>query len=84
MTQIELTSLSDSVPVSHPKDFGAGVEAIAHTMSVSSDTLEDEVEPFLLRSEYVIRTQRGRCATSKAYEMLKLFNPNKDSGSQKP
>lgn len=54
----------------------AGVEAIAHTMSVSADTLEDEVEPFLLRSEYVIRTQRGRCATSKAYQMLKLFNPN--------
>jgi len=62
----------------------AGVEAIAHTMSVSSDTLEDEVEPFLLRSEYVIRTQRGRCATGKAYEMLKLFNPNKDAGNQKP
>ena len=62
----------------------AGVEAIAHTMSVSSDTLEDEVEPFLLRSEYVIRTQRGRCATAKAYEMLKLFNPNKDAGNQKP
>jgi hypothetical protein len=25
-----------------------GLEAMAHTMSVSSDTLEDEVEPFLL------------------------------------
>jgi len=58
----------------------AGVEAIAHTMSVSADTLEDEVEPFLLRSEYVIRTQRGRCATSKAFELLKLFNPNKETG----
>jgi holliday junction DNA helicase RuvB len=57
----------------------AGVEAIAHTMSVSADTLEDEVEPFLLRSEYVIRTQRGRCATAKAYLMLKLFNPNQGS-----
>ena len=54
----------------------AGVEAIAHTMSVSADTLEDEVEPFLLRSEYLIRTQRGRCATAKAYQLLKLFNPN--------
>jgi holliday junction DNA helicase RuvB len=52
----------------------AGVEAIAHTMSVSVDTLEDEVEPFLLRSEYLIRTQRGRCATSKAFSLLNL-NP---------
>ena len=50
----------------------AGLEAIAHTMSVSSDTLEDEVEPFLLRSEYLIRTQRGRCATAKAFALLNL------------
>ncbi|MEC8475460.1 MAG: Holliday junction branch migration DNA helicase RuvB, partial [Planctomycetota bacterium] len=33
-----------------------GLEAIAHTMNVSSDTLEDEVEPFLLRSELMVRT----------------------------
>jgi Holliday junction DNA helicase RuvB len=38
----------------------AGLEAIAHTMSVSPDTLEDEVEPFLLRSGLIVRTQRGR------------------------
>ena len=48
----------------------AGLEAIAHTMNVSSDTLEDEVEPFLLRSELIVRTRRGRIATPKAYEHL--------------
>lgn len=48
----------------------AGLEAIAHTMSVSSDTLEDEVEPFLLRSELIVRTSRGRCATPTAFEHL--------------
>ena len=48
----------------------AGLDAIAHTMSVSSDTLEDEVEPFLLRSELIIRTQRGRMATPKATTIL--------------
>jgi holliday junction DNA helicase RuvB len=48
----------------------AGVDAIAHTMSVSPDTLEDEVEPFLLRSEYIVRTQRGRCATPKTFAMF--------------
>ncbi len=48
----------------------AGVENIAHTMSVSSDTLEDEVEPFLLRSELIIRTPRGRCATQKAFALF--------------
>src|SRR5262249_7730931 len=35
-----------------------GVEAVAHTMNTSPDTLSDEVEPFLLRSELVIRTPR--------------------------
>ncbi len=48
----------------------AGLEAIAHTMNVSSDTLEDEVEPFLLRSELIVRTRRGRIATEKAYRHL--------------
>ena len=50
----------------------AGLEALAHTMSVSADTLEDEVEPFLLRSELIIRTQRGRCATPKAFAYMKM------------
>lgn len=48
----------------------AGIEAIAHTMNAALDTLVDEVEPFLLRSELVVRTPRGRKLTSKAYEHL--------------
>ncbi len=52
-----------------------GLDAIAHTMNVSSDTLEDEVEPFLLRSELIVRTRRGRIATSKAYQHMKLPPP---------
>jgi Holliday junction DNA helicase RuvB len=47
----------------------AGLEAIAHTMSVSADTLEDEVEPFLLRSEYIVRTQRGRQLGDRGWEL---------------
>lgn len=49
-----------------------GLEAIAHTMNVSGDTLEDEVEPFLLRSELIVRTRRGRIATSKAFKHLSI------------
>ncbi len=52
-----------------------GLEAIAHTMNVSSDTLEDEVEPFLLRSELIVRTRRGRIATDRAYRHLKREPP---------
>lgn len=54
----------------------AGVEAIAHTMNLSADTLSDEVEPYLLRSELVIRSPRGRVATAKAYEHLQIARPD--------
>lgn len=55
----------------------AGIEAIAHTMNASRDTLEDEVEPFLLRMELVVRTPRGRVATPKAYQHLGRKTPEK-------
>jgi Holliday junction DNA helicase RuvB len=48
----------------------AGVEAIAHTMNTAPDTLADEVEPFLLRTELVVRTPRGRKLAAAAYEHL--------------
>lgn len=47
-----------------------GVEAVAHTLNIACDTLTDEVEPFLLRSELVVRTPRGRKLTTKGYEHL--------------
>ncbi|NLF70217.1 MAG: Holliday junction branch migration DNA helicase RuvB [Candidatus Anammoximicrobium sp.] len=50
----------------------AGIEAIAHTMNTSTDTLEDEVEPFLLRSELLVRSPRGRVVTAKGYQHLKI------------
>jgi holliday junction DNA helicase RuvB len=50
----------------------AGVEAIAHTMNLEPDTLSDEVEPYLLRSELLVRTPRGRAVTAKAYDHLHL------------
>nr|WP_231954264.1 Holliday junction branch migration DNA helicase RuvB [Pirellulimonas nuda] len=48
----------------------AGVEAIAHTMNTAIDTLTDEVEPFLLRSELVVRSPRGRRLTQLGYAHL--------------
>ncbi|MEM9410863.1 MAG: Holliday junction branch migration DNA helicase RuvB, partial [Planctomycetota bacterium] len=52
-----------------------GVEAIAATMNSSSDTLEDDVEPFLLRRELILRTPRGRIATQRAFEHLDMPPP---------
>ncbi len=47
-----------------------GGEAIGATMNISSDTLSDEVEPYLLREQYIVRSPRGRVATPKAFALL--------------
>jgi Holliday junction DNA helicase RuvB len=56
----------------------AGLEAVAHTMNLSPDTLSDEVEPYLLRTELVIRTPRGRVVTAKTYQHLQIAPPTDD------
>lgn len=53
----------------------AGLQAIAYTMNVSPDTLEDEVEPFLLRCGLTQRTPRGRMVTAAAFRHLGLSPP---------
>lgn len=50
----------------------AGLQAIGHSMNVPPDTLEDEVEPFLLRLGFVQRTPRGRTITASALEHLRV------------
>jgi Holliday junction DNA helicase RuvB len=52
-----------------------GIETIAATMNSATDTLADEVEPFLLRSELILRTPRGRVATAKSFSHMKLAQP---------
>ncbi len=47
-----------------------GVEALAATMNLPSDTLSDEIEPYLLREQFIVRSPRGRLATTRAYTLL--------------
>ena len=47
-----------------------GVEALAATMNLPGDTLSDEIEPYLLREQFIIRSPRGRVATPRAYQHL--------------
>ena len=47
-----------------------GVEALAATMNLPVDTLSDDVEPYLLREQFIVRTPRGRVATARAYQLL--------------
>ena len=56
----------------------AGVEAVAHTMNLPVDTLVDEVEPYMLRTEFVVRTPRGRKLTTTGYAHLGLEVPDEE------
>jgi holliday junction DNA helicase RuvB len=61
----------------------AGVEAIAATLGEEIDTLVDVIEPYLLQSNFVLRTRQGRRATKSAYEHLKLkWHPPKEGGGE--
>ncbi len=49
-----------------------GVEAIASAIGEEAITLEDVNEPYLLQIGFINRTARGRVATGKAYEHLRI------------
>ena len=59
-----ICTLNDGAPV--------GLDTIAASLSESASTIEDVYEPYLLQQGYLLRTPRGRQATRKAYEHLKL------------
>ncbi len=61
-----------------------GINALAATLGQEQDTLEDVVEPYLLKIGFVTRTPRGRQATHRAYEHLGLQPPEDDEGGQGP
>jgi holliday junction DNA helicase RuvB len=48
----------------------AGIAAIAATLTEDAETLEDVVEPYLLKEGFVTRTASGRRATAHAYHHL--------------
>ena len=52
-----------------------GVESLAASLSEERGTLEDVIEPFLIQQGFLVRTARGRMATSKAYRHLGLKPP---------
>jgi holliday junction DNA helicase RuvB len=67
--------------IEHYEGGPAGVETLAAALSEPRDTIEDVYEPYLLQQGYLARTPRGRVATRKAYEHLRL--PMPESRGQK-
>ena len=53
----------------------AGIAAIAATLNEDTQTLEDVVEPYLLKAGFVVRTASGRKATAAAYTHMGALPP---------
>ena len=49
-----------------------GLNTISAALSEDEGTIEDVIEPYLLANSYIQRTAKGRIATCKSYEMLKI------------
>src|SRR6185503_6403148 len=56
-----------------------GVNSLAAAIHEDKDAIEDIYEPFLIQAGFLDRTPRGRVATARAYEDLRLKTPRKDS-----
>jgi Holliday junction DNA helicase RuvB len=61
-----------------------GVQTIAVSVQEDPDTIEDVVEPFLIRIGFLARTPRGRLATAEAYRHLGLAVPAGAPGAGEP
>jgi Holliday junction DNA helicase RuvB len=53
-----------------------GVESLSAAIGEERGTIEDVIEPYLIQQGFMMRTPRGRVATSSAYLHLGLKNPN--------
>ncbi len=53
-----------------------GIEAIASTLNEEADTLQDVVEPYLLKIGFVHRTRKGRVASDRCYQHFKISMPS--------
>ena len=60
-----------------------GGEALSATMNIAVDTITDEIEPYLLREQFIIRSPRGRMALPKAFQLFGK-TPPKPKPDEKP
>lgn len=52
-----------------------GLDNLAAAIGEEKDTIEDVIEPYLIQQGYLMRTPRGRVATSQTYEHFGLKFP---------
>jgi Holliday junction DNA helicase RuvB len=59
-----------------------GLNTLGAALDEEPDTIETVYEPYLIQKGYLARTPRGRIATAKAYEALRLAPPKKPDDPQ--
>jgi Holliday junction DNA helicase RuvB len=61
-----------------------GIESLAAAVGEERGTIEDVIEPYLIQQGYMMRTARGRVATSNAYLHFGLKPPARDATPELP
>jgi Holliday junction DNA helicase RuvB len=61
-----------------------GVESLSAAIGEERGTIEDVIEPYLIQQGFVMRTARGRVATSNAYLHFGLKPPTKEIRPELP
>jgi Holliday junction DNA helicase RuvB len=59
-----------------------GLDSVAAAISEERGTIEDVLEPYLIQQGYLMRTPRGRIATSKSYQHFGLRPPEQGHDSE--
>lgn len=54
-----------------------GIDSISASLSENRGTIEEVIEPFLIQTGLLLRTPRGRIATSKAYDHFNQIPPKR-------
>lgn len=71
-----------NIIVQHHCGGPVGIEAIAATLNEESETLEEMVEPYLLKIGFISRTRMGRKVNELALKHLKLKIPPSERGQE--
>jgi len=66
-----------TILVEHFDGGPVGVESLAAALSEERGTIEDVIEPFLIQQGFLVRTARGRMATTRTWQHLGLKAPAK-------
>ncbi|QCU90393.1 Holliday junction branch migration DNA helicase RuvB [Thiomicrorhabdus sediminis] len=63
----------------HKFDGGpVGIDSMGAALGEERGTIEDVIEPFLVQQGFLVRTPRGRVATSSAYNHLQVVMPEEN------